>query len=107
MDVEVGVFIIIVIVIVVDEVHHFLVSAFALLNVHFPAPFIDCILEGVVDVVADILERITAGADRHLLGEEGRLGFNSSLYNTPQQGILVPMPCQCYLFILWQTLQIF
>lgn len=82
MDVEVGVFIIIVI--AVDEVHHFLVSAFALLNVHFPAPFIDCILEGVVDVVADILERITAGADRHLLGEEGRLGFNFSLYNTPQ-----------------------
>ena len=84
MDVEVGVFIIIVIVIVVDEVHHFLVGTFALLDVHFPEPFIDCILEGVEDVVADIPEGFTAGADLHLLGEEHRLGFNSSLNNTPQ-----------------------
>ena len=68
MDVEVGVFIIILI--VVDEVHHFLVGTFALLDVHFPAPFIDCILEGVVNVVADILEWFTTGADRHHLGEE-------------------------------------
>lgn len=45
-DVEVGV--IIVILILIDEVHHFLVSSFTLLDIHLLTPIIDSIFEGGV-----------------------------------------------------------
>ena len=67
-DVEVGV--IIVILILIDEVHHFLVSSFTLLDVHLLTPLIDSIFEGGLDVITSILKWLSVGTDCHLFGEE-------------------------------------
>ena len=51
-EVSVGVFIFI----LVDEVHHFLRCAVSLFDAGFFAPHLDCVADGVVNILESILE---------------------------------------------------